>query len=130
MNCINLGEFPVPSVVQISPNVSADSLFNFSPNISRINRIQTSSETFIEVYAEYVRMQGELAKKQHDMENLDRMLGGVLAGFEDVYFQLTSITHINFNLDTRPGASEARNRATSNRVGSAGDSDLLSTCRT
>ncbi|KAL5482794.1 MLP1_9 [Sanghuangporus weigelae] len=80
---ISSGELPVPSGAQASPNVSADSLFNFSPNISMINRMQKSGKTFTEVYAEYVRMQGELAKKQRDMENLDRTLGGVLAELEE-----------------------------------------------
>ncbi|KAL5524681.1 MLP1_8 [Sanghuangporus sanghuang] len=83
LNRINSGELPIPSAAQASPNVSADSLFNFSPNISMINRMQKSGKTFTEVYAEYVRMQGELAKKQRDMENLDRTLGGVLAELEE-----------------------------------------------
>ncbi|KAL5492141.1 MLP1_6 [Sanghuangporus weigelae] len=89
MDRINMGGFPVPSAAQISRNISADSLFNFSPNISMINRIQKSSKTFTEVYAEYVRMQGELAKKQRDMENRDRTLGGVLAELEEATPALT-----------------------------------------
>ncbi|KAL5498688.1 MLP1_2 [Sanghuangporus vaninii] len=80
MDRINLGEFPILSAAQISPNVSVDSLFNFSPKISMINHMQKSGETFTEVYAE---MQVKLARKQRDMENIDRTLGGVLAELEE-----------------------------------------------
>ena len=60
---VNSGELPIPSGTRTSPNVSSDSLFGLSSNISMINRIQKSGKTFTEVYAEYVRMQGEIARK-------------------------------------------------------------------
>ena len=60
---VNSGELPIASATRTSPNASSDSLFGLSSNISMINRIQKSSKTFTEVYAEYVRMQGEIAKK-------------------------------------------------------------------
>ena len=60
---VNSGELPIPSGTRTSPNVSSDSLFGLGSNISMINRIQKSGKTFTEVYAEYVRMQGEIARK-------------------------------------------------------------------
>ena len=60
---VTSGELPIPSGTRTSPNVSSDSLFGLGSNISMINRIQKSGKTFTEVYAEYVRMQGEIARK-------------------------------------------------------------------
>lgn len=78
---VNSGELPVPSGT--SPNVSSESLFGFSPGISMINRMQKSGKTFTEVYADYVRMQGELANKTRELEGLDRTLADVLARLEE-----------------------------------------------
>ena len=80
---VNSGELPIPSATRTSPNVSSDSLFGLSPNISMINRMQKSGKTFTEVYAEYVKMQGEIANKQRNIDHLQSSLSGVLAELEE-----------------------------------------------
>lgn len=80
---VNAGELPVPSASFGSPNASSESLFGISPGIAMINRMQKSGKTFTEVYADYVRMQGELAAKTRDMDNMDRTLTAVLSELEE-----------------------------------------------
>ena len=83
MDRINAGELPVPPREQASPDESSESLFSFSPGISMINRMQKSGKTFTEVYADYVKLQDEYAKKCAEYDHMDRTLAAVLAQIEE-----------------------------------------------
>ncbi|KAI5123451.1 hypothetical protein M0805_008822 [Coniferiporia weirii] len=84
MDRINRGELPLPSAERTSsPNASMDGLFNLSPGLAMLNRMQKSGKTFTEVYAEYVKMQSELTTKTLEIDRLDRTLTDVLAELEE-----------------------------------------------
>ena len=109
---VNSGELPILSATQTSPNVSSDILFGLSPNISMINRMQKSGKTFTEVYAEYVKMQGEIANKQRNIDHLQSSLSGVLAELEEAVCsqQLGVIVPTDSDLVSSSQSAKARNR--------------------
>lgn len=96
MDKINRGEFPIPDVAQeqsasrrasaigtSNVSFSGDELAGLSPGLAMINRMQKSGKTFTEVYADYVRLQDELAKASSENLRLDRVLAEVLAEIEE-----------------------------------------------
>ncbi|TDL22268.1 hypothetical protein BD410DRAFT_789007 [Rickenella mellea] len=82
MEKINRGELPLPSSGERS-NRATSSLMEFSPSLNMISRMQKSGKTFTEVYADYVRLQEELARKNIEYDRMDRTLSDVLAQIEE-----------------------------------------------
>ena len=81
---VNRGALPVPVVSSASATVvPSDSLYELSPGLAMVNRMQKSGKTFTEVYSEYVKMQGELATKALEIDRLDRTLTDVLNELEE-----------------------------------------------
>ena len=81
---VNRGALPVPVVSSASAaTVPSDSLYELSPGLAMVNRMQKSGKSFTEVYSEYVKMQGELATKALEIDRLDRTLTDVLNELEE-----------------------------------------------
>ena len=97
------GEFPVPSVpagsVPSTPARGAfstpgssrstadflgmEGMMNLSPTVAMASRAQKGGKTFTEVYADYVKLQDEYAKKCAEYDHMDRTLAAVLAQIEE-----------------------------------------------
>ena len=85
------GELPVPgrstpSTPFRTPGYSdsmTDAMMGLSPTVAMASRSQRSGKTFTEVYADYVRLQEEYAKKSAEYDHMDRTLSSVLAQIEE-----------------------------------------------
>ncbi|KAH7927786.1 hypothetical protein BV22DRAFT_1060287 [Leucogyrophana mollusca] len=93
---MNRGELPVPgrgASVPGTPSTPArgssahdplnDGMFGLSPTVAMVSKAQRSGKTFTEVYADYVRLQEDFAKKSAEYDHMDRTLSAVLAQIEE-----------------------------------------------
>lgn len=88
---IGRGELPTPgrnapSTPFRTPgpaDISVDGMMGLSPTVAMASRSQRSGKTFTEVYADYVRLQEEYAKKSAEYDHMDRTLSAVLAQIEE-----------------------------------------------
>ena len=84
------GELPVagrgtslPGTPGRSQDAAADAMFGLSPTVAMVSRVQKGGKTFTEVYADYVRLEEEYAKKCAEYDHMDRTLSDVLAQIEE-----------------------------------------------
>lgn len=85
------GELPMPlrgspGTPLRTPGTSdtvSDAMMGLSPTVAMASKAQRSGKTFTEVYAGYVRLEDELAKKTAECVHLDRALSSVLAQIEE-----------------------------------------------
>ncbi|KAK7028127.1 Protein mlp1 [Paramarasmius palmivorus] len=82
------GELPLPGRPETPSRTASGNdengiMMGLSPTIAMASRVQKSGKGFTEVYAEYVRLQDEYAKKCLEYENMDRTLTAVLAQIEE-----------------------------------------------
>lgn len=85
------GELPVPGhSVSLTPmrasgnqDLLIDGMMGLSPTVAMASKAQRSGKTFTEVYADYVRLQEEYAKKSAEYDHMDRTLSSVLAQIEE-----------------------------------------------
>ncbi|KAH7885445.1 hypothetical protein F5I97DRAFT_1885511 [Phlebopus sp. FC_14] len=61
----------------------ADAMLGLSPTVAMVSRVQKGGKTFTEVYADYVRLEEEYAKKCAEYDHMDRTLSDVLAQIEE-----------------------------------------------
>ncbi|KAI6139407.1 hypothetical protein BKA82DRAFT_25515 [Pisolithus tinctorius] len=88
---INRGELPVaargatsvPGTPGRWQDGAADSMFGLSPTVAMVSRAQKGGKTFTEVYADYVRLEEEYARKCTEYDHMDRTLSEVLAQIEE-----------------------------------------------
>lgn len=84
---INRGELPTAgrgaSVSGRGQDVAADAMFGLSPTVAMVSRVQRGGKTFTEVYADYVRLEEDYAKKCAEYDHMDRTLSEVLAQIEE-----------------------------------------------
>ena len=85
------GELPLPgqsvssTPMRASGNLDllTDGMMGLSPTVAMASKTQRSGKTFTEVYADYVRLQEEYAKKSAEYDHMDRTLSSVLAQIEE-----------------------------------------------
>jgi nucleoprotein TPR len=85
------GELPIPG--RSTPSTpfrgsgladsTVDAMIGLSPTVAMASRVQRSGKTFTEVYADYVQLQEEYAKKCAEYDHMDRTLSSVLAQIEE-----------------------------------------------
>lgn len=75
------GDLPVPGPRAL--DLTTDGLMGLSPTVAMVSKAQKSGKTFTEVYADYVRLQDEFAKKCAEYERMDQTLSAVLAQLEE-----------------------------------------------
>ncbi|KAG2344469.1 hypothetical protein BDR05DRAFT_975520 [Suillus weaverae] len=92
---MNRGELPVASRGTPVPGTPAtparnsaqaagmEGMLGLSPTVAMVSRAQKTGKTFTEVYADYVRLQDEFAKKSAEYDHMDRTLSTVLAQIEE-----------------------------------------------
>ncbi|KAG1780540.1 hypothetical protein EV702DRAFT_1078352 [Suillus placidus] len=92
---MNRGELPVASRGTPVPGTPAtparnstqaagmEGMLGLSPTVAMVSRAQKTGKTFTEVYADYVRLQDEFAKKSAEYDHMDRTLSAVLAQIEE-----------------------------------------------
>ncbi|KZT67236.1 hypothetical protein DAEQUDRAFT_729270 [Daedalea quercina L-15889] len=72
-----------PSMVNGTPDFLSQSIMGLSPTVAMASRVQRNGKTFTEVYADYVRLQEDYARKSAEFDNMDRTLSAVLAQIEE-----------------------------------------------
>jgi nucleoprotein TPR len=88
------GEFPLPGRAGAGPldspsrgHGSSDPLtqgmMSLSPTVAMASKAQRGGKTFTEVYADYIRLQDDFAKKSAEYDHMDRTLSAVLAQIEE-----------------------------------------------
>ncbi|KAJ3503028.1 hypothetical protein NLJ89_g8615 [Agrocybe chaxingu] len=85
------GELPVPTRGTPStpfhgtatPDLTMDGMMGLSPTVAMASKAQRTGKTFTEVYADYVRLQEEYARKLAEYDHMDRTLSSVLAQIEE-----------------------------------------------
>ncbi|KAJ7432792.1 hypothetical protein B0H11DRAFT_2297225 [Mycena galericulata] len=75
------GDLPVPGPRGIDSAV--DGMMGLSPTVAMVSKAQRSGKTFTEVYADYVRLQEEFAKKCTEYDRMDQTLSAVLTQIEE-----------------------------------------------
>ncbi|EMD40194.1 hypothetical protein CERSUDRAFT_112402 [Gelatoporia subvermispora B] len=98
---IDRGEFPLPNFASGSMPVTpargfstpgrngtpsdlmTQGMMGLSPTVALASRSQRGGKTFSEIYADYVRLQEEYAKKSAEYDHMDRTLSAVLAQIEE-----------------------------------------------
>lgn len=87
---MNRGELPVagrcatlPGTPGRSQGAAADAMLGLSPTVAMVSRVQRGGKTFTEVYADYVRLEEEYAKKCTEYDHMDKTLSDVLAQIEE-----------------------------------------------
>lgn len=92
MERMHRGELPVAgrnASVPATPRASssndhaADAMMGLSPTVAMVSRVQKGGKTFTQVYADYVRLEEEYAKKCAEYDHMDRTLSDVLAQIEE-----------------------------------------------
>lgn len=77
------GELPIPGHTPVTPLRSSDpvneAMMALSPTVAMASKAQRSGKTFTEVYADYVRLQDEYAKKSAEYDRMDDTLSDILA---------------------------------------------------
>jgi hypothetical protein len=66
-----------------NPDLMTDGIIGLSPTVAMASKAQRSGKTFTEVYADYVRLQDEYARKSAEYDHMDRTLSAVLAQIEE-----------------------------------------------
>ncbi|KAG9315951.1 hypothetical protein JVU11DRAFT_3605 [Chiua virens] len=66
-----------------SHDSASDTMLGLSPTVAMVSRVQRGGKTFTEVYADYVRLEEEYAKKCAEYDHMDRTLSDVLAQIEE-----------------------------------------------
>ncbi|KAF9255642.1 hypothetical protein L218DRAFT_1081738 [Marasmius fiardii PR-910] len=79
------GELPLPGRAETSSGTTSETgaMMGLSPTVAMASRVQKSGKGFTEVYADYVRLQDEYAKKCAEYDHMDRTLTEVLAQIEE-----------------------------------------------
>lgn len=86
------GELPSPGQLgsPYSPRRSSDpadfttqGMVGLSPTVAMVSRAQKTGKTFTDVYADYVRLQEDFARKSVEYDHMDRTLSAVLAQIEE-----------------------------------------------
>lgn len=88
---IGRGELPVPGGGTAGTpirtpghrDLMTDGMMGLSPTVAMASRAQRSGKTFTEVYADYIRLQEDYARKSTEYEHMDRTLSSVLAQIEE-----------------------------------------------
>ncbi|KAF7966386.1 hypothetical protein HWV62_38881 [Athelia sp. TMB] len=85
---VGRGELPMPGRgLPGTPARTSDHLtegmMGLSPTVAMASKAQRTGKTFTEVYADYVRLQDDYAKKSAEYDHMDRTLGEVLAQIEE-----------------------------------------------
>ena len=93
MERMHRGELPVagrdasapatPGRASGSHGYAPDAMLGLSPTVAMASRVQKSGKTFTQVYADYVRLEEEYAKKCAEYDHMDRTLSDVLAQIEE-----------------------------------------------
>jgi nucleoprotein TPR len=66
-----------------TPDPTIDGMMGLSPTVAMASKAQRAGKTFTEVYADYVRLQDDYAKKSAEYDHMDRTLSDVLAQIEE-----------------------------------------------
>lgn len=107
MDRMDRGEFPVPDASQPGtparglstpartpiPDFLTQGMMGLSPTVAMASRVQRGGKTFTEVYADYVKLQEEFAKKSLEYDHMDRTLSSVLTQIEE---RVRSSNHLPF----------------------------------
>jgi nucleoprotein TPR len=86
---VGRGELPLPGRVYGTPSRTGtpdpamDGMMGLSPTVAMASKAQRAGKTFTEVYADYVRLQDDYAKKSAEYDHMDRTLSEVLAQIEE-----------------------------------------------
>lgn len=97
---VGRGELPLPGGGSGTPRTSGvasdlvvDGMMGLSPTVAIASRAQRSGKTFTEVYADYVKLQDDYAKKSAEYDHMDRTLAEVLAQIEErvSHFRLSTV---------------------------------------
>ena len=86
---VGRGELPVPGRAPATPSrigtpdLTMDGMMGLSPTVAMASKAQRAGKTFTEVYADYVRLQDDYAKKSAEYDHMDRTLSDVLAQIEE-----------------------------------------------
>lgn len=151
MERLDRGEFPVPSfsadalqgtprtpartpgtpsmMMNGTPDFLSQSIMGLSPTVAMASRVQRNGKTFTEVYADYVRLQEDYARKSAEFDNMDRTLSAVLAQIEERVRKLLYIIspriHI-WSAGTHPLSATRGVRTPTTRVRATGVAALTS----
>lgn len=74
---------PATPARNVAQESGMEGMLGLSPTVAMVSRVQKHGKTFTEVYADYVRLQDELAKKSAEYNHMDRTLSAVLAQIEE-----------------------------------------------
>jgi nucleoprotein TPR len=109
MHRMDNGDLPIPVGGSISmpgtpgtpmrngtPDVLSQGLYGLSPTVAMASRVQRGGKTFTEVYADYVRLQDELAKRNAEFDHMERTLGAVLAQIEERVRRIGSLLQLTY----------------------------------
>ncbi|KAL4250041.1 hypothetical protein ABKN59_004926 [Abortiporus biennis] len=92
---VDRGDFPLPSTPGTparglmtparngTPDFLTQGMMGLSPTVAMASRVQKGGKTFTEVYADYVKLQEEFARKSLEYDHMDRTLSAVLAQIEE-----------------------------------------------
>ena len=88
---VNRGEFSLPLVAGtpatpargMTPDLVTQGMLGLSPTVAMASRAQKSGKSFTEVYADYVRLQDDYARRTAEYDHMDRTLSAVLAQIEE-----------------------------------------------
>lgn len=118
MERLDRGEFPMPSftaeglqgtprtpartpgmmsMMNATPDFLSQSIMGLSPTVAMASRVQRNGKTFTEVYADYVRLQEDYARKSAEFDNMDRTLSAVLAQIEERVCGLLYLSRLRIN---------------------------------
>lgn len=85
---VGRGELPMPGrglpgTPARSSDQVTDGMMGLSPTVAMASKAQRTGKTFTEVYADYVRLQDDYARKSAEYDHMDRTLGEVLSQIEE-----------------------------------------------
>ncbi|TFY64347.1 hypothetical protein EVJ58_g2677 [Rhodofomes roseus] len=105
MERLDRGEFPMPSfssealqgtprtpartpgtpslMMNGTPDFLSQSILGLSPTVAMASRVQRNGKTFTEVYADYVRLQEDYARKSAEFDNMEGTLSTVLGQIQE-----------------------------------------------
>lgn len=78
---MNRGDLPAPGPRSL--DFTTDGMMGLSPTVAMVSKAQRSGKTFTEVYADYVKLQDDFAKKCAEYDRMDTTLSAVLAQIEE-----------------------------------------------
>jgi nucleoprotein TPR len=109
------GELPVPGTPgrAVSVDETTDGMMGLSPTVAIASRSQKSGKTFTEVYADYVRLQEEHARKSTEYDHMERTLNQVLRQIEERVCQADTIFTTKLINNTRLPFSLNNDKSTS-----------------